>query len=132
VDSTDSSPAVIRLALPPAAEFVQVARLTAAALATRAGFSIDEVDDLRIAIDELSALLVQSPGASSDLELRFEVAEHEVKVHGGISSAGHPVLSELSEKILEVVVDTYGIDSRDGHVSFHCEKRHSEDDEPEE
>src|SRR2546425_981063 len=43
----------VRLAVPATPEFVRLARVTAAGLASRLGFTFDDVDDLRLAIDEL-------------------------------------------------------------------------------
>jgi serine/threonine-protein kinase RsbW len=121
-------PAVVRLSVPAAPAFVQVARLAGSALASRAGFSIDEVDDLRIAIDELAAVLVQATGTTGALDLVFELDTHCVRVAGSVASPAQPELSELTEKILDVVADSYAINAGDGTVSFSLEKRHAEDE----
>ena len=43
----------VRLQVPASPEFLRLARVTAAGLAGRLGFNYDEVEDLRLAIDEL-------------------------------------------------------------------------------
>ena len=43
----------VRLVVPAAPEYLRLVRLTAAGLASRLGFTFDEVEDLRIAVDEL-------------------------------------------------------------------------------
>ncbi len=112
----------VRLDVPAEPQFVQVARLTGSALASRAGFSIDEVDDLRIAIDELSAVLVGVGGADSRLELEFHLQPDGLEVEGWVPSTAIAALSELSSQILNVVVDRYQLDSGDGKVSFRLRK----------
>ena len=135
MDKTDSpgstgstTPAVVRLSVPADPPFVQVARLAGSALGSRAGFSIDEVDDLRIAIDELAAVLVQAADTTGPLELTFEVTGDGVRVVGQVESPAQPSLSELTEKILDVVVDTYSVGSDGQNVTFECEKRHALDE----
>ena len=135
MDSSDTpghtgltTPAVVRLSVPADPPFVQVARLAGSALGSRAGFSIDEVDDLRIAIDELAAVLVQAADTTGPLELTFELTGDGVRVLGQVESPAEPELSELTEKILDVVVDSYSVRSDGQLVSFECDKRHAEDD----
>ncbi len=50
--------AEVLLRLPGEPAFLRVARVTASGLASRMGFSMDEVDDLRLAVDELCRPLV--------------------------------------------------------------------------
>ncbi len=48
-----SSQDEVRLAVPARPEFLGLARVTAAGLAGRLGFTFDQVEDLRLAIDEI-------------------------------------------------------------------------------
>jgi hypothetical protein len=45
---------VIEIAIPGSVDLVVLARFTAATIGARAGFDLDEIDDLRLAVDELS------------------------------------------------------------------------------
>src|SRR3954471_4095898 len=52
----------VRLVVPASPEYLRLVRLTAAGLASRLGFSFDEVEDLRIAVDELCFHLLGGSG----------------------------------------------------------------------
>lgn len=117
--------ATVRLSLPAAPAFLQVARLSGSALASRAGFSIDEVDDVRIAIDELSTVLVQVAEREQAIELEFVLSPGNLAVTGRVPSRVAPSLSELTARILDVVVDRYELDTQGGNAGFALEK-HSE------
>src|SRR5688572_22980454 len=74
----------VHLALPATPEFVRLARVTATGLASRAGFSIDEVEDLRLAIDELCFTLIGSKGKEGRLELRYRLDGNALEVFGSL------------------------------------------------
>jgi serine/threonine-protein kinase RsbW len=103
----------IRLALPAAPEFARLARLTVAGLATRIGFTYDEVEDLRIAVGEACSLVIGGSPAGGVVELRFLVrsADLEIKVWAGSvdASVAADAQGGLSRQILEAVVDTYDL-----------------------
>ena len=114
---TDES-TVIRLAIPAAPEYLRLARLAAADVASRAGFSFEDIEDLRIGVDELCHLLM-TPGAEEDhLHLTFKLAPDTVAVEGeGPPGADHAAViqSDLSRTIVTAVVDEHEV-SRDGEV----------------
>ena len=101
----------IRLTLPAAAEFARLARLTVAGLATRIGFSYDEVEDLRIAVGEACSLLVTPERGGDPLELVFRVRPSRLDIN--VSGPIDPRLAAedgLSRQILEAVVDEFELD----------------------
>jgi serine/threonine-protein kinase RsbW len=55
----------VRVEVPAAGEFVQVARNVAAAAAARAGCTVDTLTDLRLAVDEAATRLIQDFRGSS-------------------------------------------------------------------
>src|SRR3954462_13050383 len=72
----------VRLAVPATAEFLRLARVTAAGLASRLGFTFDEVDDLRLAIDELCFALIGAKGRQGTVQLRYQVLDDGLEVTG--------------------------------------------------
>ena len=100
----------ISLTIPAQPEYLQVVRLIAAGLAARVGFTVDEIEDLRIAVDELSAYLTGSQGRDGDLDIRFVLEDVRLKIDGtGDLAPGQKVrteLTDMSRMILQTVVDT--------------------------
>jgi hypothetical protein len=117
----------VRLSMPADPQLLRVARLTAAGLAGRLGFSFDEIEDVKIAVDELCFALVGSKGRDGTLALTYRLAADRLDIDGEGSFAdgdrSDPAPSELSAQILAAVVDEHDL-HRDGDVlRFHMAKR---------
>jgi serine/threonine-protein kinase RsbW len=114
----------VGLTVPAALEFVRIARLTASGVASRLGFDVDEIEDLRVAVDELSSILVDPPGGSQ-LELSFTSTTDGIEIEGRrtIDGGTPPAVDELTRQILAAVVDEYDVESEDSVVRFRCVKR---------
>jgi serine/threonine-protein kinase RsbW len=109
----------VRLAVPALPEYIRLARLTAAGLASRLGFSYDEVEDLRVAVDELCYLLVGPDGRPGQISLTFAMDNGSLVISGQGAAGPRPVeLAELSEQILAALVDSYEVKTEDGSVAF--------------
>ena len=119
--SNDLGDEEITLSLPARPQFARVARLTVTGLASRVGFTYDEIEDLRIAVGEVCSLLL--PGPDGRLTFRCRVSADAVSVHATRSPAG-PALeaSDLSRQILLAVVDEFDLDQVSGSVRV--AKRH--------
>ena len=52
----------VRLEVPASPEFVRVARMMATGVASRLGFTLEEVDEVRLAVDELGLCTAGRPG----------------------------------------------------------------------
>ena len=117
----------VRLEVPASPEFFRITRIMVAGVASRVGFTLDEVEDLRIAIDELCFALVGRSGQPGTLTVRYEVGADNLTVRGsgnfpdGLETA--PVLSPLSEQILGAVVDECELSAGPDGPSFRMLKR---------
>ena len=117
----------VRLEVPASPEFLRVARMMAAGVASRLGFTLEEVDDLRIAIDELCFCLVGRSGRPGTISLRYLMDDDGLVVEG----AGHfadraneePRLSPLSLQILKAVTDECRVDAGEDGPTFRLLKR---------
>ncbi len=64
----------VQLTIPAASAYLVVLRTTTASLAARADFTLDDIEDLRIAVDEACALLLVSAVPGSALECVFTLS----------------------------------------------------------
>jgi anti-sigma regulatory factor (Ser/Thr protein kinase) len=102
----------IELRLPLAARHAATARVVAASLAADAGFSIDEIDDVRLGLNEAVAVLTdgasapEDAGAALEIEFRVDGRALELVVRStGDHAAVEP--DELAGRILDAVMDRY-------------------------
>lgn len=121
---TTASNEAVRLSLPATSEYVRLVRLAASGIATNLGFDVDELDDLRVAVGELSNLTLElcSPGT---LEVVFTVADDRLRIEGVAPAAEDRQfeLDALTKQILDAFVDEYTIEIVDGSVRFTCTRR---------
>jgi hypothetical protein len=122
------TPRRIQLIAPAERGSVRLARILAAGVAADAGLSIDDTEDLRIAVSELVALLVDGlDDADSSIAVTFHRAVGEVVVEGHRPAvADHPDTSgvdDLALEILRVVVDDHSFDAGAGGRRFRLVKR---------
>jgi serine/threonine-protein kinase RsbW len=75
---------VIELTVPAASGYLAVVRTATAGLAARLSFTLDEIEDLRIAVDEACVMLLGLPGppdpAEATLTCRFRVSPEALAV----------------------------------------------------
>ena len=115
---TDVGGEEVRLTMPATPQLLRVARLTAAGLAGRLGFSFDEIEDIKIAVDELCFALVGSRGRDGSLTVTYRLDGKRLVIEGEGTFADatpDPAPSELSAQILAAVVDEHDV-RRDGDV----------------
>jgi serine/threonine-protein kinase RsbW len=77
---------VVEVRVPAAAAYVSTLRITAASLAARCELTIDDIEDLRLAVDEACSLLLPHAASGSTLTARFELAYARLEVQASISS----------------------------------------------
>ncbi len=70
----------ITLTVPAKSEYAKTVRMTAAALATRAGMSYEGVDDVRMAVDEAFIYAVDSLSPESEVTLVFKADDETLEI----------------------------------------------------
>lgn len=122
----------VELTFPARGDLVMLARLVSSAISARAGFDIEELEDLRLAVGELCLLALQGSDAEhGELRLEFtctpETLDISCTLLGG-GPAAHPSnggaeAHQLSEQILAALVDEHGRDEEDDVVRAWLRKR---------
>jgi hypothetical protein len=78
----------IHLTVPASSAAVRIARAGAAGLATRAGFTYHEIEQLRLAVGEAAALLAPDPEGDGTLSLTFSVEPDALHVDLYLAEVG--------------------------------------------
>jgi serine/threonine-protein kinase RsbW len=109
----------VRLTVPATAEYARVARIATSGIAARLGFSIDDVEQLKLAVGEVWSTIAGDHG-SGRMTVTFAIGTGSLRIdidtHGAEPASASDVA--LAEKVLEEIVDSYEL-SRDGrHASF--------------
>lgn len=102
----------VELDLPVHAKHASTVRAVAASMAAEAGYTVDEIDDLRLGVNEAVSLLtdVDAP-PEARLRLRFIVGQDELVMTARCEGVDRPIdqIDELADRILRAVVDRYMI-----------------------
>ena len=125
VDQSADHDGSVALSLPADPRHLRLARLTASGFSADLGFSLDEVEELRLAVGEASALLVEHAAAGARLTVRYHDDDGELVVEGRCpADAGSPLtVDPVAEAVLANTVDTFEVD-RDGEANrFRLAKR---------
>ena len=126
VDVKDSVPVgrddQIQLELPASPEYGRVARIAAAHLALRRGFSLTEIDDLRLVMDEAAVMLLEPRIAGGRLDVTYSVTDDTVSIDARIVAEDEGTLPiERVERFAELVgelIDEYSIDRTGRRVTL--------------
>jgi serine/threonine-protein kinase RsbW len=103
---TDPAGDVVLLTVPADGAYLGVLRTAAAGLAARLQFTLDEIEDLRIAVDEACAMLIRLAAPAAALRCRFALAGDQLGVEVAVPAAPGvvpPASSSFAWKVLTVL-----------------------------
>jgi serine/threonine-protein kinase RsbW len=115
------APDTIRLTIPARLPFVRLPRVAIAGLATRSGFSYDEVEDLRLAVGEVCQVLLDGSDRTGVLTIDFTIARGSMRVEVALDGPAGPrsgLDERLAEQILAATVGTLEVADDGRRVAF--------------
>jgi len=109
----------VELRLPADSAYVSVLRTTTAGLAARLDFPIDDIEDLRIAVGEASAMVLPEADAESDLVCRFFMTPGMLTVEVEVASArpGTPDYDSFAWQVLSTLATSAEAATAEGRFS---------------
>ena len=114
----------VSLTVPARPEYVRLVRMAASDSGARADLSIEDIEDLRIAVDELAYALLGDETGNTSMTLHYSAAPGVVEIHGSCAGHGGPmVVSDLSRTIVGGVADEYDVTDDSGVRRFRLVKR---------
>ena len=122
---------VVELTVPAESAYLAVVRTATAGLAARLSYSLDEIEDLRIAVDEACVMLLSLPGpraTESALTCRFAVLPDglEVTVSAPVSDrAMLPPEHSFAWQVLTAHITSVSGKAGGGNASIVLTKRRS-------
>lgn len=107
----------VGLSVPAKGEYAKVVRMTAAAIATRMGMSYDDVEDVRMAVEEAFIYAVDGMGEAEEVPVTFLTQDDTLRITVGVgfdvggSDEENERRASLAQFILDSVCDHYEFDS---------------------
>ena len=107
-------PDEVSLKFPASFEYIRLARLVASGLAAQVNFNLDDIEDLRIAVDELCSALVEAAAdRSSTVTVTFRVDDQQIQMEADVPTVGANgsyVIDDISSHILRAAVDRHELE----------------------
>ena len=116
----------VKVTLPAEGAYLSVLRTATAGLAARLDFTLDEIEDLRIAVDEACAMLLAQAIPGTNLECAFDLDTDQMSITVSVVAAEPqmPAKDTFAWTVLSALAGT--VDSRlgpDDQVSIVLRKR---------
>jgi serine/threonine-protein kinase RsbW len=119
---------VVLLTVPADGGYLSVLRTATAGLAARLHFALDEIEDLRIAVDEACAMLLAVADRGADLGCRFSVTDDALTVEVTVATvrgAKLPPESSFAWKVLRALTTSASATAGSGQASIRLLTRRS-------
>jgi serine/threonine-protein kinase RsbW len=129
---TGADRADVELRLPADSAYVSVLRTTSAGLAARLDFTLDDIEDLRMAVGEACALVLPGADVGSDLTCGFHLGVGELTVVVAVSSrsAAAPDVDSFAWQVLTTLASDASVSVADGCFEITLSMRSELQDTP--
>jgi len=124
--STTSKDDVVVLVVPADGSYLAVLRTATAGLAARLQFTLDEIEDLRIAVDEACAILLSVAPADTEVTSQFEVTDSALSIDVSVPVSGHATLpggNSFSWQVLTALAGEVSAYTDNGRAAIRLTKR---------
>src|SRR5690606_6884670 len=124
-----TEPDAVLLTVPADGAYLGVLRTAAAGLAARLHFTLDEIEDLRIAVDEACAMLLRLAAPTAELQCRFSLTGDELGVEVAVPTAADaalPATSSFTWKVLTALASAASASVIDQTATITLTARRSE------
>ena len=113
VAGSPATRADVELRVPADSAYLAVLRTTAAGLAARLDFTLDDIEDLRMAVGEASALVFPEADPGADATCEFFMRPGQLTVSVGVPATRPPALDEdsFAWQVLTTLADKAAADS---------------------
>lgn len=110
----------VELRLPANGAYVSVLRTATASLAARLDFTLDDVEDLRVAIGEASSIVLAAADQDADLRARFWLGQRRVTIAVGArtTAAAGPAEDSFAWMVLTTLAESAAVDTADGELTI--------------
>lgn len=114
--ATSDDSADVELRLPADGVYASVLRTTTAALAARLDFTIDDIEDLRIAVAEAGALVLPAADPGAALTARFRLGKGTMSIEVSTEAMDNPEpdLESFAWQVLDTLASDATITSEQG------------------
>jgi serine/threonine-protein kinase RsbW len=118
----------VELSVPASSAYLAVLRTTSAGLGARLGLTLDDIEDLRIAVDEACAMLLPIAAPGANLQCRFELQLDTLEVLVSVAAARTdlPTRESFSWTVLSALADEVHSSVGDGRVAITMRKNRGE------
>ena len=123
--STEGTDVVV-LVVPADGSYLAVLRTATAGLAARLQFTLDEIEDLRIAVDEACAILLSVAPADTEVTSQFEVTDSALSIDVSVPVSGHATLpggNSFSWQVLTALAGEVSAYTDNGRAAIRLTKR---------
>jgi serine/threonine-protein kinase RsbW len=117
----------IKVVIPAQPRFLRIARLTVAGLAGEVGFGLRDIEDLRVAIDEMCAVVIEDADPGLELALVYRVDGTRIEIEGSCGQKGAPPdIHPVARELLAMTADEFQLDGDDGGRTFRLVKHRTD------
>jgi serine/threonine-protein kinase RsbW len=115
----------VTMRVPAAGVYISTLRLTTASLAARCDLTVDDIEDLRLAVDEACSLLLPHTASDGVLDADFELARGQLTVRVSVRSANGADIDRagFAWTVLGALATSVEVSNADGRLAIGVTKR---------